>query len=505
LLKQIKKDPVKKMTKVCPETEERTLQEPVLTVSTDVSFASNHFPTYKLGPDNEIVDEPKEDEKGPSVKETVEEESQLLSDQHKRLSVRDLASKFDKKLAAAVSLADEAKLKEVASLEGHVMLKKLRDALEYMRGRTDGQNKKDVEKAISMVEALAVKLTQNEGELIQEKFEVKKLGNFLKQASEDAKKLVNHEKSFACAEIESARAVVLRLGEAFEEQKRSSEASRAQGPDVEKLAEEVQEARQIKRMHHPTKVMGMQHELHGLRSRIQEKYMNSVRLHQEIATIKRAEESKSCPFVLEGTQSLGSCLKIRVSAPDNAIDLSNCSIQWYRAACETSRREAISGANQAVYAPEPFDVGRILQADILSNGQKVTVTTDGPIDPVADAGLQSRIESLMKKSNSDFSVVISQMNGQDYASRSHVLTIGKTRIKLSRGWITKAREIYSTSMQLCGVRGNIKAPAKALFWQPRKSLTFTLTFESEQERNTAIALARKYAFDCNVTLLGPDD
>jgi len=31
------------------------------------------------------------------------------------------------------------------------------------------------------VEALAVKLTQNEGELIQEKFEVKKLLNFLKQ------------------------------------------------------------------------------------------------------------------------------------------------------------------------------------------------------------------------------------------------------------------------------------------------------------------------------------
>ena len=40
-----------------------------------------------------------------------------------------------------------------------------------------------------------------------------------------------------------------------------------------------------------------------------------------------------------------------------------------------------SGANQSVYAPEPFDVGRILQADIISNGQKVTVTTDGPIDP----------------------------------------------------------------------------------------------------------------------------
>lgn len=60
-------------------------------------------------------------------------------------------------------------------------------------------------------------------------------------------------------------------------------------------------------------------------------------------------------------------------------------------------------------------------------------------------------------------------------------------------------KVYMFLMQLCGVRGNIKAPAKALFWQPRKSLTFILTFESEQERNTAIVLARKYAFDCNVS------
>ena len=33
-----------------------------------------------------------------------------------------------------------------------------------------------------------------------------------------------------------------------------------------------------------------------------------------------------------------------------------------------------------MYAPEPLDVGRILQADILSNGQKVSITTNGPID-----------------------------------------------------------------------------------------------------------------------------
>ena len=39
----------------------------------------------------------------------------------------------------------------MTSLEGHVMLKKLRDALESMRGRMDGRNKEAVEKAISMV------------------------------------------------------------------------------------------------------------------------------------------------------------------------------------------------------------------------------------------------------------------------------------------------------------------------------------------------------------------
>lgn len=45
----------------------------------------------------------------------------------------------------------QAKLREVASLDGHVLLKKLRDALEYLRGQLAGQNKEDVEKAISMV------------------------------------------------------------------------------------------------------------------------------------------------------------------------------------------------------------------------------------------------------------------------------------------------------------------------------------------------------------------
>lgn len=45
----------------------------------------------------------------------------------------------------------QAKLKEVASLDGHVLLKKLRDALECLKGRLAGRNKEDVEKAISLV------------------------------------------------------------------------------------------------------------------------------------------------------------------------------------------------------------------------------------------------------------------------------------------------------------------------------------------------------------------
>lgn len=95
------------MTKISPEFEEEMQTEEVLQVSVDVSFASNHFPKYKLGADNQILEEPKEDNHGPSLKEVVEQETVSLSEQHKRLSVRDLASKFDKNLSAAAKLSDE--------------------------------------------------------------------------------------------------------------------------------------------------------------------------------------------------------------------------------------------------------------------------------------------------------------------------------------------------------------------------------------------------------------
>ncbi|CAN1337586.1 Stomatal closure-related actin-binding protein 3 [Linum perenne] len=486
------------MTKVSPEIGEQMTMETILPVSVDVSFPFDHFPRYKLGPDNQVLEEPKEGNKGPSLKEIAEQEIAQLSDQHKRLSVRDLATKFDKNLASAAKLAQEAKIREVASLEGHVLLKKLRDALESLRGRMAGRNKEDVEKTISMVEALAVKLTQKEGELIQEKFEVKKLANFLRQTSEDAKKLVSQERSFACAEIESARVVVQRFGEALEEEERNAQTSKAQ--DLEVLLEEIQEARRIKMLHHPSKVMDMEHELRALRAQIREKAIFSVKLQNQLAISRRVEDNKSAIYRIEGAEHLGSCLRLHPRLND-APQLSKCLIQWYRVSTEGSHNEVILGAEKTIYAPEPFDVGRVLQVDIVSNGQKVSVTTAGHIEPAP--GLMSRVEALLRKSSAEFSVTISQINGQDNSSQSvHSFSVGKTRIKLSRGWITKGRDIYSASMKLCGARTiSSIAAAKSLFWQPRKGLSFVLKFETEQERNAAIMIARRFSLDCNVSNL----
>lgn len=83
-------------------------------VSADVTFASSQFPDYKIGPNNQIV-EGKLDQKVLSMKEVVARETVQLLEQQKRLSVRDLASKFEKGLAAAAKLSEEVKLISVFS------------------------------------------------------------------------------------------------------------------------------------------------------------------------------------------------------------------------------------------------------------------------------------------------------------------------------------------------------------------------------------------------------
>jgi hypothetical protein len=375
------------MTRVTRDYGDTMRKDAVSAVSADVMFASSRFPNYKIGAKNQIMDA-KDDPKVLSMKEVVARETALLLDQQKRLSVRDLASKFERGLAAAAKLSEEGRLREAASLEKHVLLKKLRDALESLRGRVAGRNKDDVEEAIIMVEALAVQLTQREGELIQEKAEVKKLASFLKQASEDAKKLVDEERAYARAEIENARAAVQRVEEALQEHERISRASGKQ--DLEELMKEVQEARRIKMLHQPSKVMDMEHELRALRVQLAEKSKRSLQLQKELAVCKRGDGNISHLYELEGSEILGSFLQI-IPSSDNAQELAKCLIQWFRVSSESSKKERISGATKPSYAPEPFDVGRIIQVEIISGGQQIALSTTGIIDPGLDPILCSLI------------------------------------------------------------------------------------------------------------------
>ncbi|KAI0526981.1 hypothetical protein KFK09_002577 [Dendrobium nobile] len=444
-------------------------KEAVRSVSSGVNFASTRFPKYTIGPNNVLI-EPKEDPKMPSLKEIVAKETAQLLEQQQRLSVRDLATRFEKGLATAAKLSNETRLRDVASLDKHVLLKKLRDMLGILRDRVVGRNKDDVDEAISM-------------------------------ATEDAKKVVEEERAHARAEIGNARAAVQRIEQALNEREKLSEIAEKQ--DLEELRKEVQEARRIKMLHQPSRVMDMEHELQALRVQLEEKSVYAIQLHKELEMSKKLEQSRACSYELEGLESLGSCLRI-ISQMENSMEISNFSVQWYRIQPDDGKKELISGATKPVYAPEPFDVGRFLQAEIIAGRERVLLRTTSPIDPAA--GLGSYVEALVRKPETEFNVVILQINGSDHPSNSlYVFHVGKLRLKLSKGRTAKAKEFYSSSMQLCGVRGGGSAAAQSLFWQAKSGLSFSLAFESTRERNAAIMLARRYAFDCNIVLAGPND
>lgn len=96
------------MTRVGREFGDTMRKDAIPAVSADVTFASSRFPNYKIGANNQIV-EAKLDPKVLSMKEVVARETAQLLEQQKRLSVRDLASKFEKGLAAAAKLSEEVK------------------------------------------------------------------------------------------------------------------------------------------------------------------------------------------------------------------------------------------------------------------------------------------------------------------------------------------------------------------------------------------------------------
>ncbi|XP_051134279.1 stomatal closure-related actin-binding protein 1-like isoform X2 [Andrographis paniculata] len=205
-------------------------------VSAHVHFTTSRFPDYIIGADDEIV-EYQEYSNSLPMKATVARETAMLLEQHNRISVCDLARNLRK-----------ARLKEVVSLEKHILIKKLKDALQALRGRVAGKNRDDLEDAMAMVEALTIQLTKSEEELLHENAEMKKVAAFLKQAYEDAKKHVNEERACARVEIENARGAVQRVEEAFQEQERTSGKQ-----DMEELMREIQEARRIKMLHQPSK------------------------------------------------------------------------------------------------------------------------------------------------------------------------------------------------------------------------------------------------------------
>ncbi|CAM0873545.1 unnamed protein product [Alopecurus aequalis] len=480
----------------------------------------NKFPTYKNG-SNGIVIKLTDGPEVPAVKEAVAKETADLLDRRQRLSVRELAMKFEKGLTTATLLSKEVKWRQVALLERDILLKNLKSVLESLRGRVTGKTKDEIEESISMVEILAVQLSKREAELLQQKTEVTKLAKSLKLvihrkefrafgtkesnyfgwASEDAKRIVEEERVNAHTEVESARSAVQRVQEALQEHEKMSETTGKQ--DLEELKKEVRVARRIKMLHCPSKAMDLENEIKTLRKTFTDKSADSVNLLKELELHKRLKGNDIPVFDLEGLQCLGSILRI-VSQNGAPMDFSNISVQWFRIYPKESNKEIISGATRPVYAPEPHDVGRYLQAEISFGGEIAIAKTAGLVDP--DAGLVDYVETLVRKPETEFNVAVLQLNGIDQPKESvHVLNVGRLRMRLSKGKTVVAKEFYSSSMQLCGVRGGGEAASQTMFWRPRSNLSLALAFETARERNTAIMLARRFAIDCNIILAGPGD
>ncbi|XP_047069958.1 stomatal closure-related actin-binding protein 1-like isoform X1 [Lolium rigidum] len=463
-----------------------------------VNVIRNKFPTYKNGL-NGIVIKLADDPEIPSLKETVAKETADLLDRRQRPSVRELAMKFEKGLSTATLLSNEVKWRQVALLERDILLKNLKSVLESLRGQVSGKFKDEIEESVSMVDILAIQLSKRENELLQQKTEVTRIATSLKLASEDARTIVDEERANARTEIENARAAVQRVQQVLKEKENCSQ--RIGKQDVDELREKVQEARRVKMLHCPSKAMDMKNEIHVLRDQFADMASSSAHLLKELELHQKFEENDAPSYELEGLESLGSMLRLVVR---NNVSLSNASVQWFRVQPEGSKTEIISGATKLVYAPEPHDVGRYLRAEVNLGGEISVAKTAGPVDPAA--GLVDYVETLVRNPETEYNVVVLQVNGIGQPTDSiHVLCIGKLRMRLATGTTVVAKEFYSSSMQLCGVRGGGDAAPQAMFWQPRKDLSLVLGFETARERNSAIMLARRFAIDCNIILVGPGD
>uniref|UniRef100_A0A0E0EF43 Stomatal closure-related actin-binding protein coiled-coil domain-containing protein n=1 Tax=Oryza meridionalis TaxID=40149 RepID=A0A0E0EF43_9ORYZ len=464
------------------------------------NFIRNKFPTYKKSL-NGIVIKLTDDQEMPSLKDAVAKETADLLDRSQRLSVRELAMKFEKGLNTATLLSNEVKWRQAALLERDILLKNLKNVLESLRSRVAGKHKDEIEESLSMVDVLTVQLSKREDELLQQKAEVAKIATSLKLASEDARRIVEEERSNARIEIDNARAAVQKVEQLVKEQEIDPQINGKQ--DEDELKEKAQEARRVKMLHCPSKAMDIENEIEVLREQLAEKSSNCVHLLKELHLHQSYEENDVSSYELEGLESLGSMLRI-VAQSNGFVDLSRSTIHWFRVQPEGNKKEIISGAIKQAYAPEPHDVGRYLQAEINHCGEISVVKTAGPVDPAA--GLVDYVETLLRNPETEYNVVVLQVNGIKQPTDSiHVLSVGKLRMRLAKGKTVIAKEFYSSTMQLCGMRGGGDAAPQSMYWQPRRDLSLVLGFETARERNSAIMLARRFAIDCNIILAGPGD
>lgn len=62
----------------------------------------------------------------------------------------------------------------------------------------------------------------------------------------------------------------------------------------------------------------------------------------QLALCRKSDDNISLIYEIDGTEALGSCLRVR-SCSNDAPDLSKCTIQWYRSSSDGSKKELISG------------------------------------------------------------------------------------------------------------------------------------------------------------------
>jgi hypothetical protein len=144
------------------------------------------------------------------------------------------------------------------------------------------------------VDVLTVQLSKREDELLQQKAEVAKIATSLKLASEDARRIVEEERSNARIEIDNARAAVQKVEQLVKEQEIDPQINGKQ--DEDELKEKAQEARRVKMLHCPSKAMDIENEIEVLREQLAEKSSNCVHLLKEVWLTHADFGNFSCHF-----------------------------------------------------------------------------------------------------------------------------------------------------------------------------------------------------------------